>query len=294
MFDTPFNIKYNSNVKRKIEKMRFFSIVLFIFTICIAGCAQTSERLIIASTTSIEASGLYEVLNPPFEKRFACQIYVIAVGTGKALEIASNGDADLVFVHNREAEEKFIKEGYGVNRREVMCNDFVIIGPPDDPAGIKGMKDAKKALKKIADRKCSFVSRGDASGTYMREINLWKKAKVVPKGKWYLEVGQNMAATINIADQKRAYTLSDRATYLTLSSKVNLEILCEGDPELFNPYSVIAVNPAKFPNVNYLMAMSYIGWVTSQKGQKIIAEFGKDKFGQSLFVPLAIPKKLIR
>jgi len=196
-------------------------------------------------------------------------------------------------VHNKPAEEEFIRQGYGVNRREVMYNDFVILGPPDDPAGIKGMKSAEKALAKIAEKKCLFISRGDNSGTHIKEMSLWKASEISPEGKWYLEAGQGMAAVINMADQKCAYTLSDRATYLVFSHKVKLKILLQKDPYLFNPYAVIAVNPARFPHVNYLMAMAYIGWVTSPQGQRIIGEFGKDRFGQPFFTPLAIPSTSI-
>lgn len=213
---------------------------------------------------------------------------VIAVGTGKALKIASNGDVDVVFVHARQAEEKFLSDGYGVNRRDVMYNDFLIIGPAADPAEIRGMKDAKEALRKIAHTGVLFISRGDDSGTHKKELDLWEKAEIAPQGSWYSEAGQGMGTVIQIANQKLAYTLADRGTYLAYSDKIDLEVLSEGDSDLFNPYGIIAVNPAKFPSVNYVLAMAYIGWVTSVEGQSIIREFGKDKFGESLFIPLAV------
>lgn len=254
-----------------------------------AALSLALERLKISSTSSTDASGLFRALNPPFEKRFNCRVDVIAVGTGKALKIASNGDVDVVFVHAREAEEKFIADGYGINRRDVMYNDFLIIGPAADPAGIRGMKDAKEALRKITRTRALFISRGDDSGTHKKELALWEKAEIVPRGTWYSEVGQGMGTVIQIANQKLAYTLADRGTYLAYSENIDLEVLSEGDSDLFNSYGIIAVNPAKFPYVNYFLAMAYIGWVTSVEGQSIIREFGKNRFGEPLFIPLAIP-----
>lgn len=266
--------------------------LIFLFSITFVLCAMpvsAQERLKISSTTSTDNSGLFGALNPPFEKRFNCRVDVIAVGTGKALKIGESGDVDVVFVHAREAEDKFIAEGHGVNRRDVMYNDFIIIGPQEDPAGIRGFKDAKKALAAIAEKGSLFISRGDDSGTHKKELTLWKKAKILPKGKWYAEAGQGMGAVIQIANEKKAYALADRGTYLAYSDKVDLTLLCEGDKDLFNPYGIMAVSPAKFPHANYILAMAYIGWVTSQDGQKIIREFGVEKFGQPLFIPQAIP-----
>jgi len=251
------------------------------------GMAQ--ERLKVSSTTSTDNTGLFHALNPPFEKRFGCRVDVIAVGTGKALKIGEMGDSDVVFVHSRPAEDKFVAAGHGVNRRDVMYNDFIIIGAAKDPAGIRGTKDAKKALAAIAKAGLLFISRGDDSGTHKKEKSLWKKAGIAPEGRWYSEAGQGMGAVIQIANEKLAYTLADRGTYLAYKNKVSLEILCEGDPDLFNPYGIIAVNPAKHPQVNYVLAMAYIGWVTCPEGQKIIREFGKEKFGQPLFIPVAVP-----
>jgi tungstate transport system substrate-binding protein len=214
---------------------------------------------------------------------------VIAVGTGKALKIGEAGDVDVVFVHARAAEDKFFADGFGVNRRDVMYNDFIIIGPKEDPAGIKGFRDAKKALAAVAQKGASFISRGDDSGTHKKEKLIWRKAGVTPTGTWYAEAGQGMGAVIQIANEKKAYALADRGTYLAYSEKVDLVILCEGDKDLFNPYGIMAVNPARFSHVNYVLAMAYIGWVTSQEGQKIIRVFGVDKFGQPLLIPQAIP-----
>ncbi len=254
-----------------------------------ASLSLAVERLKISSTTSIENSGLFGALNPPFEKRFNCRVDVIAVGTGKALKIASNGDVDVVFVHARQAEDKFLADGYGVNRRDVMYNHFIIIGPATDPARIRGMRNAKEALRKISKTEALFISRGDDSGTYKKELALWEKAGIVPQGIWYSEAGQGMGAVIQIANQKLAYTLADRASYLAYSRKIDLQVLCEGNSDLFNPYGIIAVSPAKFPDVSYVLAMAYIGWVTSAEGQSIIREFGKDRFAQPLFIPLAVP-----
>ena len=268
---------------------RYICLFLFlIFALC-AVSVSAQERLKISSTTSTDNTGLFGALNPPFEKRFGCRVDVIAVGTGKALKIGSAGDVDVVFVHARAAEDAFIADGFGVNRRDVMYNDFIIIGPKEDPVGIRGFKNAKKALAAIALKGAPFISRGDDSGTHKKEKLLWKKAGVMPEGTWYAEAGQGMGAVIQIANEKKAYTLADRGTYLAYSKKVDLVILCEGDKDLFNPYGIMAVNPARFPHVNYIMAMAYIGWVTSQDGQKIIKDFGKDRFGQPLFRPLAIP-----
>lgn len=242
----------------------------------------------ISSTTSTDNTGLFAMLNPPFEDLFNCQVHVIAQGTGKALKTGEMGDCDVVFVHSRAAEDKFIADGYGVNRRDVMYNDFVIIGPKDDPAGIKGIKDATEALKRIASANVRFVSRGDESGTHKKEKEIWEKAGTTPKGQWYIESGQGMGAVLMQSNELNAYTISDRGTYLKYIEKVQLEVLTEGDPILYNPYGIIAVNPARHRHVNYIMAMAYIGWVTSQEGQKIINDFGRDQFGQPFFIPLAI------
>jgi len=270
-------------MKRSLMAILLIALVLF------STSALAQERLKVSSTTSTDNTGLFGALNPPFEKRFNCRVDVIAVGTGKALKIGASGDVDVVFVHAREAEDQFIADGYGVNRRDVMYNDFIIIGPKEDPAHINGLKDAKEALTAIAKNQSPFISRGDDSGTHKKERLLWKKAGITPKGRWYAEAGQGMGAVIQIANEKKAYALADRGTYLAYSGKVDLVILCEGDKDLYNPYGIMAVNPAKFPHVNYPLAMAYIGWVTSQEGQKIITEFGRDRFGQPLFIPLAIP-----
>jgi tungstate transport system substrate-binding protein len=252
-----------------------------------AFCASAETRLKMATTTSTDNSGLLQELLPPFEEMFDVRVDVIAVGTGKALTLGRNGDVDIVLVHARSAEDQFVEEGYGVNRRDVMYNDFIILGPADDPAGVKGMKDAVAALKTISEKKTAFASRGDDSGTHKREKSLWEEAEIKPAGDWYMETGQGMGATLQVADEKRAYVISDRGTYLAYKDKLELGILVEGDTaRLANPYGIIAVNPAKHPHVNYIYAMALIGWVTSVDGQKIIADY--KRFGEVLFHPTAV------
>jgi len=260
--------------------------MLALLLVITPGFAQ--DRLKMSTTTSTDNSGLLEVLLPPFEDAFNVRVDVIAVGTGKALKLGENGDVDVVFVHARAAEDKFVADGFGVNRRNVMYNDFVLVGPEEDPAKIKAVKTATEAFKKISGTQAQFISRGDDSGTHKKEKAIWAEAGITPEGKWYQEAGQGMGAVLTIANDKRAYTMSDRGTYLAFSDKVDLHVLSEGDPILYNPYGIIAVNPAKYPHANYTKAMALIGWVTSQKGQKIIKEFGKDKFGTPLFYPMVI------
>ncbi len=246
-------------------------------------------RIKCASTTSTQNSGLFDYLLPIFEKKTGIKVDVVAVGTGAAIEIGKRGDADVVMVHAKEQELKAVEEGFFVNRHDVMYNDFVIIGPPADPAKIKGMKSAAEAFKQIAARGAPFVSRGDKSGTHTKELSIWEKTGVDPKGqKWYLEVGQGMAKTQRIANEKRAYTLTDRGTWLASKDKDKLEmaIVLEGDPVLFNQYGVMAVNPEKHKQVKYQEAMTFINWLISPEGQQAIGDF-TDKNGNKLFVPNA-------
>jgi len=269
--------------------MRGVLIFLCIFFLS-APLFAAEVRLKLSTTTSTENSGLLYVLLPPFEKQFKVKVDVIAVGSGKAVKLGENGDADVVLVHERDLEDKFVAEGYGVNRRDVMHNDFVIIGPKADPAGIRKAKTGAEAFKLIAKNKFFFVSRGDKSGTHSKELSLWVKAQAKPAGGLYMESGSGMGEVLIMAYEKGAYTLTDRGTYLAFQKegKINLPILFEGDPTLFNPYGIIAVNPARHPSVNYVMAMALIGWVTSQEGQRIIADFGKERYGAPLFYPDAI------
>src|SRR4030043_337761 len=266
----------------------FFAVlsILLVFSV-LRVSAETRIRC--ASTTSTQNSGLFDYILPIFEKKTGIKIDVVAVGTGAAIEIGRRGDADLVFVHAKELELKAVEEGYFVNRHDVMYNDFVIIGPSDDPAKIKGIKSATEAFKKIAQSVHPFVSRGDKSGTHTKELSIWGKTGIDPKGeKWYLEVGQGMEKTQRIANEKRAYTLTDRGTWLATKDKDKLEmiIVLEGDPILFNQYGVMAVNPEKHKHVKYKESIEFINWLISKKGQEAIGSF-KDKLGNQLFIPNA-------
>ncbi|MDA8077534.1 MAG: substrate-binding domain-containing protein [Nitrospiraceae bacterium] len=256
--------------------------------VAVTGRASAATEIICSSTTSTENSGLFGHILPMFEKKTGIRVKVVARGTGAAIEMGRRGDADVAFVHAKEQELKAVEEGFFVNRHDVMYNDFVVIGPPDDPAKIKGIKSAAEALRKIAGAS-SFVSRGDNSGTHTKELSLWKKTGMEPKGhKWYLEVGQGMEKTQRIANEKRAYTLTDRGTWLATKDKDKLEmvIVLEGDPVLFNQYGVMAVNPEKFRHVKYREATEFINWLISEEGQQAIASF-KDKNGNALFIPNA-------
>lgn len=272
-------------------------LMMFLMSV-IAGCgnkapqedpqakAPADPQIKLATTTSTNDSGLLDAILPDFEKETGYEVDVIAVGTGAAINHGENGDVDVILVHSRAAEDKFVAEGFGKNRKDVMYNDFLFIGPKDDPAGIKGGNDAVEALKKIAEAKATFVSRGDNSGTHKKEVKLWKEAGIEnPEGDWYKSVGKGMGDTYRMTNEMQAYTLIDRATYLFNRDKYELEAMVEGDELLFNPYGVIAVNNEKYPEVNHEGAMAFINWITSDKTQKMIGEYGKDQFGQALFVP---------
>jgi len=259
---------------------------LFIFMLIFTAAAAAEEVLTMATTTSTENSGLLDKLLPPFEEKFDVRVDVVAVGTGAAIELGRNGDADIIFVHARAAEDQFVANGYGVNRRDVMYNDFVILGPPSDPAGIRETETAVEAFQKIAAEGAEFVSRGDNSGTNKKELSIWDNAGITPSDSWYLESGQGMGSSINMADQRQAYILADRGTYLAYSGDIELEIVNSGDPELFNPYGIIPINPAYHTHVNYQMAMAFTGYVTSQQGQKLINSYMR--YGEQLFYPSAI------
>jgi tungstate transport system substrate-binding protein len=247
--------------------------------------AKTAGRLILATTTSTRDAGLLDYILPDFEAKYNASVEVVAVGTGQALELGKKGDADVELVHARAQEDAFVASGDGINRQDVMYNDFIIIGPANDPAGIKGLK-AAEAFAKIAQTGSRFVSRGDQSGTNTTELAIWKVAGIEPKGDWYISAGQGMGAVLTMANEQLAYTLSDRATYLARTLKgIDLVILCEGDPDLLNRYGVIAVNPAKHPNVNSELANKFIDWITSVETQKLIGTFGVKDFGKPLFFP---------
>lgn len=266
----------------------FFTLTLALLVFNVLTASAESE-IICASTTSTENSGLFGYILPMFEKKTGIKVKVVARGTGAAIEIGKRGDADVVFVHAKELELKAVEEGYFVNRHDVMYNDFVIIGPSDDPAKIKGIKSATEAFKKIAQNVHPFVSRGDKSGTHTKELSIWGKTGIDPKGeKWYLEVGQGMEKAQRIANEKRAYTLTDRGTWLATrdKDKLDLVVVLEGDPILFNQYGVMAVNPEKQKHVKYKETMEFVNWLISKEGQQAIASF-KDKYGNQLFIPNA-------
>lgn len=253
------------------------------------GTVLAGNTILCASTTSTQNSGLFDHILPLFEKKTGIRVRVIAVGTGAALEIGKRGDADVVLVHAKDDEMKMVSEGWFTDRHDLMYNDFILLGPPADPAGIEGMKKAQKTLAKVASEKAVFVSRGDNSGTNKKEIKLWKAAGINPEGQeWYLEVGQGMAKTIRITGEKQAYTISDRGTYLSLKDRERIEmnVVVEGDPDLFNQYGVMAVNPAKHSHVKYKEALTLINWLISDEGHRAIASF-KDKKGNQLFTPNA-------
>ena len=282
-----------------MKKKSLAIILMLIFTLgTLAGCATkqaaqttlpgTGKTLKMATTTSTQDSGLLEVLKPEFEKDTGYTLNIIAVGSGQAMDMGAKGDVDVLLVHSRAAEDKFIADGFGVNRKDVMHNDFIVIGPANDPAKIKGMTDSVAAFKKIADSKSTFLSRGDNSGTNTKELSIWKNAAITPAGDWYKNVGKGMGDTFRMADEMKGYTLIDRATYLALKDKYKLEIMVEKDKPLLNPYGVISVNKDKFPNVDLAGANLFGEWITSAKIQKLIADFGKDKYGESLFIPDAV------
>lgn len=262
--------------------------LVLVATLAVAGAlpAAAQGHLRLATTTSTESSGLLGYLLPAFEQTFPVHVDVVAVGSGQALTLAENGDVDVVLAHAPALEEAFVANGFGVNRRGVMYNDFVIVGPPTDPAGIKGLAPAE-ALRALAAKQATFLSRGDESGTHLKERELWTAAGVTPSGAWYRSAGVGMGQLLQMADELRAYTLTDRGTYLSRKQKGELVILVEKDPALFNPYSLIATNPARHRTARYIAAMQLIAWMTSPEGQQRIAAFQID--GQSLFIPTAVP-----
>jgi tungstate transport system substrate-binding protein len=247
----------------------------------ISSTAFAIEPLRLATTTSTENSGLLTVLLPPFEAANNCRVDVIAVGTGKAIKLGETGDVDVVLVHARSKEDEFVNAGFGVDRRDVMYNDFVILGPATDPAGIKGGKDATEAVAKIAASKSTFVSRGDDSGTHSREKQLWHNAGIAPQGDWYLEAGRGMGEVIVMAGERQGYTLSDRGTYIAYAEKTPLQIVVEGDKGLFNPYGVIMVNPARHSHVKVDLARKFLDYLTSNQAKLLITAFRKG--GKQLF-----------
>ena len=255
-----------------------------------AAPARAADAITLATTTSTEDSGLLDFILPDFEAQSGLDVEVIAVGTGQALALGETGDADVVLVHARAREEEYMAAGHGTRREDVMFNDFVIVGPPADPAGISGMTDAAAALTIIAAAEAPFVSRGDDSGTHTKELSVWEAAGIAPEGDWYISAGQGMGAVLTMADELEAYTLTDRATYLARTLEgTGLVLQVEGDPVLFNPYGVMDVNPDKSPDINAAGALAFIDWIISVPTQDMISIYGVEEFGSPLFVPDSEP-----
>lgn len=266
----------------------FFRIsVALLFALTLVIGVASAEEITLATTTSTVDTGMLDYLIPIFKEDTGIDLKYIYAGTGKALEYARNGDADVVMVHAKSLEMKFIEEGYGLDRKEVMYNNFYIIGPADDPAGIKGLEKASEAFTKIAETESIFVSRGDNSGTHVKELLIWDEAGIAPAGDWYIEAAAGIGPTLLMANEKMGYALADNSTYLayTFDDKIDLEIMVEGDPILFNQYSVITVNPETIDTVNYEGAKVFLDWITSERGQQLIADY--KKFDTQLFYPNA-------
>ncbi|HSB65541.1 MAG TPA: substrate-binding domain-containing protein [Anaerolineales bacterium] len=289
---------------KKINLIYIITAILVILSIFLTACASVTPvatvapttvptqppkpanpDLILATTTSTQDSGLLDVLIPDFEQKTGYTVKTVAVGSGEAMKMGQECNADVLLVHSPAAEKDFMSNNYGSDRRLVMHNDFIIVGPSSDPAGIKGSATAVEAFTKIADAKAAFVSRADKSGTNSKELAIWKSANITPEGDWYIESGQGMLATLQIASEKAAYTLSDRATYLANKDAVQLAILVEGDASLLNIYHVIVVNPTNCPKVNNTGAIVFADYMVSAATQTLIGSFGMEKFGQPLFTP---------
>lgn len=281
-------------------------VAVFMLTAILSGCAANQpapsatpaptetpapvekKEIILSTTTSTQDSGLLDYLLPEFTKDTGYEVKVVAVGTGQAIKMGEDGEADVLLVHAKSSEEEFIKAGHGVERFDVMYNDFILIGPKDDTKVKDNSKgEVLSAFKYINDSKVKFISRGDDSGTHKAELKLWKGLEIEPAGDWYISAGKGMGAVIQMASEMRAFTLTDRATYLSMKDKVDLDITVEQDPKLFNQYGVIAVNPNKNDKINKDGAQAFVDWILSEKAQKLIGEFGADKYGQSLFTPNA-------
>jgi tungstate transport system substrate-binding protein len=278
----------------KKHKLSIALLVVFMMALSLVpyntcSAAAVESTMVLATTTSTQDSGLLDYLIPIFEKDYNTKVKVVAVGSGQAMEMGKKGDADVLLVHSPAAEKEFIASGYGINRKDVMHNQYLIVGPGNDPAKIKGMTKATEVFKKIASSKSKFVSRADQSGTHSKELSIWKNASITPTGRWYIESGQGMGDTLMMANEMNAYTLSDDATYLTWRNKTGLIQMVSGDSFLYNPYGVIAVNPDKYPSIHKNAANAFINFITGTEGQRIIANYGVSRFVKTLFTPDAIP-----
>lgn len=263
---------------------RIRQLIVFLCISLLTGLGLAAESIVVASTTSTEQSGLFAIILPSFEAKTGIKVKVVALGTGQALDTARRGDADVVLVHDRPAEDKFVAEGWGIDRRDVMYNDFIIVGPKGDPSKVKGTTDVLEAFRRIAAGSTPFISRSDKSGTHSAELRFWKDAGVDPKA-WagYKEAGAGMGPTLNMSAAMGGYTLADRGTWLSFKNRQDLEIVMAGDKRLFNPYGVMLVNPAKHPHVKKDEGMKFVDWITSREGQDVIASYKID--GQQLFFP---------
>ncbi|MBT9154300.1 MAG: Tungstate-binding protein TupA [Firmicutes bacterium] len=270
-----------------MKRTQLFALTVVLALVLFTTACQPKEPIILATTTSTADTGLLDVLVPLFQRRMGYEVKTIAVGTGQALALGEKGEADVLLVHSPAAEMKLVENGSAINRQYVMYNDFVIVGPATDPAGVRGMGGGHEALLAIKQSQATFVSRGDDSGTHKKEQELWKTAAITPAGAWYVESGTGMAATLAIAEDKQAYVLTDRGTFLAHKQNLTLVILVEGDPALKNPYHVMQVNPVRFAHVNARGAERFVEFMLSREVQNIISTFGVDKFGQPLFFPAA-------
>jgi tungstate transport system substrate-binding protein len=274
------------------ERWKFVVVAIGLSLASFSAAGYGQQRsVILSTTTSTQDSGLLHVLVPLFEKQTGYSVKTVSVGTGQALALAAKGDADVALVHAPELEKKYVAEGKLLNRRVVMYNDFVIIGPKEDPAKVRSARTAAAALKAIAQTKANFVSRGDNSGTHVLEKSLWKQAGIEPKGSWYIEAGQGMGATLGIANERNGYAITDRGTYLAFAKRVTLPILVEGDRALLNVYSVMEVNPVNGPRINSVGGKAFADFMLAPQTQKVIQNYGMEKFGQPLFVPVAGKKE---
>lgn len=274
-----------SSMFKKSTLVLLILVFVFSLTACSGKKALKNPNLTLSTTTSLNDTGLYTYLAPILKQDTGIELKVLSQGSGQAIQTAMDGNADLIWVHSKAAEEKFVSEGYGLKRIPVMYNYFVVVGPKDDPAKIKGSGlDATKAFAKIAESKSKFVSRGDKSGTNTKELSLWTAANIKPAGDWYVSAGKGMGAVLTMASEMKAYTLTDKATYLTMKDKLDLDIVVDATPDLKNQYTIIQVDPKKYSKTNTEASDEFVKWVTSEKVLKLIGEYGKDKYGEPLFI----------
>ncbi len=276
-----------------MRKRFTLALSVLLVLILLVGCggekSEAGDSIILSTTTSTQDSGLLDYLLPKFEEETGIEVKVIAVGTGKALQMGKEGEADILLVHAKESEEEFVQEGHGLERHDVMYNDYILVGPKEDPLNLKSdyPNDILEGLKALAETETEFVSRGDDSGTHKKELSIWKEAGIEPEGDWYISAGSGMGDVLKIADEKKAYTITDRGTYLSMKDNLDLEIIIEGDENLFNQYGIIPVNPDKSDKINSEGAKKFMDWMLSDKVQELIGEFGVEEYGMPLFIPNA-------